>query len=113
MGDDGGIYDDTTKSISLNYEFIRPVDYLFAGLDEDNEDKKKEYYTMALKLWSCIVHELRHAWQDEMEMLEGLEYTSANEDYEKYRAQDIEIDARKYQRAFYTRDFYEYLINNL
>lgn len=112
MGDNGGIYDDISKSISLNYELIRPVDYLFAGLDEKDEHKKEQYYDIAIQLLSSVVHELRHAWQDEMGMLVGLTYVTAEEDYNKYRQQDVEIDAREYQSLFFTNEFFEFILNN-
>ena len=112
MGDNGGVYDDINKSISLNYELIRPVDYLFAGLDEQDEEKKEQYYDIAIQLLSSVVHELRHAWQDEMGMLVGLTYVTAEEDFERYQQQDIERDAREYQSKFFTKEFFEYLLNN-
>lgn len=112
MGDNGGVYDDINKSISLNYELIRPVDYMFAGLDEKDKKKREQYYGIAIHLLSSVVHELRHAWQDERGMLIGLQYTTAEEDFEKYRNQDIERDARAYQRGFFTEAFFEFLLNS-
>ena len=112
LKDNGGVYDDVSKSISLNYEIIRPVDYLLAGLDEKDEHKKEQYYDMGIQLLSSVVHELRHAWQDEMGMLVGLTYVTAEEDFEKYQQQDIERDAREYQSKFFTKEFFEYLLNN-
>ena len=112
LKDNGGVYDDVSKSISLNYDIIRPADYLLAGLDEKDENKREQYYEMGIKLLSSVVHELRHAWQDEMGMLIGLQYTSAEEDFEKYRNQDIERDARAYQRGFFTEAFFEFLLNS-
>ena len=110
LGDNGGVYDDIGKGILLNYEIIRPVDYLFAGLDTNDECKKEQYFNIGIELLSCVVHELRHAWQDEMGLLKGLRYVSAEENFEKYRQQDVEIDAREYQSHFFTKDFYEYLL---
>lgn len=112
LGDNGGVYDDIGKGILLNYEIIRPVDYLFAGLDEKDEHKKEQYYDMGIQLLSSVVHELRHAWQDEMGMLVGLTYVTAEEDFERYQQQDIEKDAREYQSKFFTKEFFEYLLNN-
>ena len=112
LGDNGGVYDDVGKGILLNYEIIRPVDYLFAGLDEKDEHKKEQYYNMGVQLLSSVVHELRHAWQDEMGMLVGLTYVTAEEDFERYQQQDIERDAREYQSKFFTKEFFEYLLNN-
>lgn len=112
LGDNGGVYDDINKSILLNYELIRPADYLLAGLDEKDENKREQYYEMGIRLLSSVVHELRHAWQDEMGMLIGLQYTTAEEDFEKYRNQDIERDARAYQRGFFTEAFFEFLLNS-
>ena len=59
-----------------------------------------------------MVHELRHAWQDEMGMLVGLTYVSAEEDFEKYQSQEVEIDAKSYQRGFFTEAFFEFLLNS-
>ena len=112
LGDNGGVYDDINKGILLNYELIRPADYLLAGLDEKDENKREQYYEIGIKLLSSVVHELRHAWQDEAGMLIGLQYTSAEEDFEKYRNQDIERDARAYQRGFFTEAFFEFLLNS-
>ena len=112
LKDNGGVYDDVSKSISLNYEIIRPVDYLLAGLDEKDEHKKEQYYDMGIQLLSSVVHELRHAWQDEMGILVGLTYVTAEEDFERYQQQDIERDAREYQSKFFTKEFFEYLLNN-
>ena len=112
LGDNGGVYDDIGKGILLNYEIIRPVDYLFAGLDTNNECKKEQYFNIGIELLSCVVHELRHAWQDEMGLLKGLKYVSAEEDYEKYRQQDVEIDAREYQSHFFTEGLFKFILNN-
>ena len=112
LGDNGGVYDDIGKGILLNYEIIRPVDYLFAGLDEKDECKKEQYFNIGIELLSCVVHELRHAWQDEMGLLKGLKYVSAEEDYEKYRQQDVERDARRYQSKFFTEEYVEFVLNN-
>ena len=112
LGDNGGVYDDIGKGILLNYEIIRPVDYLFAGLDEKNEYKKEQYYDMGIQLLSSVVHELRHAWQDEMGMLVGLTYVTAEEDFERYQQQDIERDAREYQSKFFTEEYVEFVLNN-
>lgn len=112
MGDNGGIYDDINKNISLNYELIRPVDYLFAGLDEQNEERKEQYYDIAIQLLSSVVHELRHAWQDEMGMLIGLTYVTAEEDFEKYQSQEVEIDAKLYQSKFFTEEYFKFVLNN-
>ena len=112
LGDNGGVYDDIGKGILLNYEIIRPVDYLFAGLDEKDEHKKEQYYDMGIQLLSSVVHELRHAWQDEMGMLVGLTYVTAEEDFERYQQQNVERDARRYQSKFFTKKFFEYLLNN-
>ena len=112
LGDNGGVYDDISKGILLNYEIIRPVDYLFAGLDEKNEHKKEQYYDMGIRLLSSVVHELRHAWQDEMGMLVGLTYVTAEEDFERYQQQDIERDAREYQSKFFTEEYVEFVLNN-
>ena len=112
LGDNGGVYDDVGKGILLNYEIIRPVDYLFAGLDTNDERKKEQYFNIGIELLSCVVHELRHAWQDEMGMLVGLTYVTAEEDFERYQQQDIERDAREYQSKFFTKEFFEYLLNN-
>lgn len=110
LGDNGGVYDDINKGISLNYDIVRPADYLLAGLDTNDECKKEQYFNVGIELLSCVVHELRHAWQDEQGLLQGLKYVSAEEDFEKYRQQDVEIDAREYQSHFFTKDFYEYLL---
>ena len=112
LGDNGGVYDDVSKSISLNYEIIRPVDYLLAGLDEKDEHKKEQYYDMGIQLLSSVVHELRHAWQDEMGMLVGLTYVTAEEDFERYQQQDVERDARRYQSKFFTEEYVEFVLNN-
>ena len=112
LGDNGGVYDDIGKGILLNYEIIRPVDYLFAGLDTNDECKKEQYFNIGIELLSCVVHELRHAWQDEMGMLVGLTYVSAEEDFEKYQSQEVEIDAKSYQRGFFTEAFFEFLLNS-
>ena len=112
MGDNGGVYDDINKSISLNYELIRPVDYLFAGLDEQDEEKKEQYYDIAIQLLSSVVHELRHAWQDEMGILVGLTYVTAEEDFEKYQSQEVEIDAKSYQSKFFTEEYFKFVLNN-
>lgn len=112
LGDNGGVYDDINKGILLNYEIIRPVDYLFAGLDEKDEHKKEQYYDMGIQLLSSVVHELRHAWQDEMGMLVGLTYVTAEEDFERYQQQDIERDAREYQSKFFTEEYVEFVLNN-
>ena len=112
LGDNGGVYDDISKGILLNYELIRPADYLLAGLDEKDENKREQYYEMGIRLLSSVVHELRHAWQDEMGMLVGLTYVSAEEDFEKYQSQEVEIDAKSYQRGFFTEAFFEFLLNS-
>lgn len=112
LGDNGGVYDDINKGILLNYELIRPADYLLAGLDEKDENKREQYYEMGIRLLSSVVHELRHAWQDEQGLLQGLEYVSAEEDYERYKTQKVEIDAREYQSHFFTNEFFNYLMNN-
>ena len=112
LGDNGGVYDDINKGILLNYELIRPADYLLAGLDEKDECKKEQYFNIGIELLSCVVHELRHAWQDEMGLLKGLKYISAEEDYEKYRQQDVEIDAREYQSHFFTEGLFKFILNN-
>ena len=112
LKDNGGVYDDVSKTISLNYEIVRPADYLLAGLDTNDECKKEQYFNIGIELLSCVVHELRHAWQDEMGLLKGLKYVSAEEDYEKYRQQDVEIDAREYQSHFFTKGLFEFILNN-
>ena len=112
LGDNGGVYDDISKGILLNYELIRPADYLLAGLDTNDECKKEQYFNIGIELLSCVVHELRHAWQDEMGMLVGLTYVSAEEDFEKYQSQEVEIDAKSYQRGFFTEAFFEFLLNS-
>ena len=112
LDDNGGVYDDISKGILLNYEIIRPVDYLFAGLDEKDENKREQYYEMGIRLLSSVVHELRHAWQDEMGMLVGLTYVTAEEDFERYQQQDIERDAREYQSKFFTEEYIEFVLNN-
>ena len=112
LGDNGGVYDDVGKGILLNYEIIRPVDYLFAGLDTNDEYKKEQYFNIGIELLSCVVHELRHAWQDEQGLLQGLKYVSAEEDFERYRMQDVEIDAREYQSSFFTEGLFKFILNN-
>ena len=112
LKDNGGVYDDVSKSISLNYDIVRPADYLLAGLDTNDECKKEQYFNIGIELLSCVVHELRHAWQDEMGMLVGLTYVSAEEDFEKYQSQEVEIDAKSYQRGFFTEAFFEFLLNS-
>ena len=112
LKDNGGVYDDVSKTISLNYEIVRPADYLLAGLDTNDECKKEQYFNIGIELLSCVVHELRHAWQDEMGLLKGLKYVSAEEDYEKYRQQDVEIDAREYQSRFFTEGLFKFILNN-
>lgn len=112
LKDNGGVYDDVSKSISLNYDIVRPADYLLAGLDTNDECKKEQYFNIGIELLSCVVHELRHAWQDEQGLLQGLKYVSAEEDYEKYRTQKIEIDAREYQSHFFTEGLFKFILNN-
>ena len=112
LGDNGGVYDDIGKGILLNYEIIRPADYLLAGLDTNDECKKEQYFNIGIELLSCVVHELRHAWQDEMGMLVGLTYVTAEEDFERYQQQDVERDARRYQSKFFTEEYVEFVLNN-
>ena len=50
LKDNGGVYDDVSKAISLNYEIVRPVDYLLAGLDEKDKKKREQYYDIAIQL---------------------------------------------------------------
>ena len=112
LGDNGGVYDDINKGILLNYELIRPADYLLAGLDDKHENTREQYYDTRIRLLSSVAPARRHAWQDEMGMLIGLQYTSAEEDFEKYRNQDIERDARACQRGFFTGAVFEFLLNS-
>ena len=112
LKDNGGVYDDVSKSISLNYDIVRPADYLLAGLDTNDECKKEQYFNIGIELLSCVVHELRHAWQDEMGMLVGLTYVTAEEDFERYQQQDVERDARRYQSKFFTEEYVEFVLNN-
>ena len=112
LKDNGGVYDDVSKTISLNYEIVRPVDYLLAGLDTNDECKKEQYFNIGIELLSCVVHELRHAWQDEMGMLVGLTYVTAEEDFEKYQSQEVEIDAKLYQSKFFTEEYFKFVLND-
>ena len=112
LKDNGGVYDDVSKSISLNYDIVRPADYLLAGLDTNDECKKEQYFNIGIELLSCVVHELRHAWQDEMGMLVGLTYVTAEEDFEKYQSQEVEIDAKSYQSKFFTEEYFKFVLNN-
>ena len=69
-------------------------------------------YDMIAELIDTILHESRHAWQDEMGMLVGLTYVTAEEDFERYQQQDIERDAREYQSKFFTEEYVEFVLNN-
>ena len=52
-------------------------------------------YDMIAELIDTILHESRHAWQDE-QGVDKSNYVSSDEDFDKYMQQDTEVDAREW-----------------
>lgn len=99
-------------SIKIN-RLCRPAAYLMSGLYTEDRETKINYYNKALTMLSSMAHELRHAYQQENNMYNDDEYINSSEDYDAYRAQECEVDAREYQRGFFTKQLYEELVNSV
>lgn len=112
--DTGGVYETNGGYININCNEISPVDYLFAALDTDDKKLANNYYKGAYYCMSVMCHELRHAYQHENGQISNdMKYISSNEDYEGYKQQWCETDAREYQQRCISEELINYIYNNL
>ena len=87
----------TGHSVELNVD-NNPATYLMSGYYFRDEIKIRDaYYRKAMLQLSCMAHELTHAKQLEEGRLYEDEYISSEQDFEQYKNQKIEIEARAYQ----------------
>lgn len=68
-------------------------------------------YDMIAELIDTILHESRHAWQDE-QGIDKSNYVSADENYEEYKNQSTEVDAREWA-AEHIGNAIDYIVDNL
>ena len=83
----GGQYSPKNKWVALN---VKSADAL---LEADNLMDCNYGFLRTVDL---VAHELRHAWQDNNNMIDINNYTSIEKDYKKYMNDPIEVDAREY-----------------
>lgn len=95
----------TGYSVQLNND-NNPATYLITGYYLQDDIKLRDaYYRKAMLQLSSMAHELRHAKQLELGMLDDINYVTEEEvGYEVYANQDIEVDAREYQHQVFDNE---------